>query len=120
MRQQFTSLEAHGFESPTTESAFSSSSISSSSSASDRRLKALARHFVDSSPVPVAVMDSHSQNPNDTVSPSPTSSAFHADSVFAHLVRAPEDPILGVISLSLSLSTLCFIYLCICMLVDMC
>ena len=102
MRQQFTSLEAHGFESPTTESAFSSSSISSSSSASDRRLKALARHFVDSSPVPAAVMDSHSQNPNDTVSPSPTSSAFHADSVFAHLVRAPEDPILGVISLSLS------------------
>ncbi|KAK4558886.1 hypothetical protein RGQ29_008230 [Quercus rubra] len=97
MRQQFTSLEAHGFESPTTESAFSSSSsISSSSSASDRRLKALARHFVDSSPVPAAVMDSHSQNPNDTVSPSPTSSAFHADSVFAHLVRAPEDPILGV------------------------
>ena len=107
MRQQFTSLEAHGFESPTTESAFSSSSsISSSSSASDRRLKALARHFVDSSPVPAAVMDSHSQNPNDTVSPSPTSSAFHADSVFAHLVRAPEDPILGVISLSLSLSLL--------------
>ena len=110
MRQQFTSLEAHGFESPTTESAFSSSSsISSSSSASDRRLKALARHFVDSSPVPAAVMDSHSQNPNDTVSPSPTSSAFHADSVFAHLVRAPEDPILGVISLSLSLYSLFYL-----------
>ena len=104
MRQRVTSLEAHGFDSPTTESAFSSSLSSSSSSASDRRLKTLARHFVDSSPVPV--MDSHSQNPNDTVSPSPTSSAFHADSVFAHLVRAPEDPILGVISLSLSLSTL--------------
>lgn len=106
MRQQFTSFEAHGFESPTTESAFSSIT----SSASDRRLKALARHLVDSSPVPV--MDSHSQNPNDTVSPSPTSSAFHAGSVFAHIVRAPEDPILGVISLSLSV---CFIYLCICM-----
>jgi hypothetical protein len=38
------------------------------------------------------------QNPNDTVSASPTS-GFHVDSVFAHVVRAPEDPILGVLSL---------------------
>ncbi|KAE8056592.1 hypothetical protein FH972_013348 [Carpinus fangiana] len=78
MRPQFTPPDAHSIASP-----------SSPFSASDRRLNALARHLVDASPA----MDS--QNPNYTVSASPTS-GFHADSVFAHVVRAPEDPILGV------------------------
>jgi hypothetical protein len=86
MRPQFTSTEAHSIASP-----------SSPFSASDRRLSALARHLVDASPA----MDS--QNPNDTVSASPTS-GVQADSVFAHVVRAPEDPILGVLSLPLSLT----------------
>ena len=87
MRPQLTSPEAHGFGSPT-------SSISSSSSASYRRLSALARHLGDSSSTIMAS--------NDTVSPSPTS-ASDANSVFAHIVRGPEDPILGVLSLSFSL-----------------
>lgn len=73
MRRQFTSppppsIDAH------------------SSSSSDRRLKALVQHFVAS------------QNPNSSsmasLSASPVSSG--ADSVFAHIVQAPEDPILGV------------------------
>ncbi|XP_054788259.1 aspartate aminotransferase 1 isoform X2 [Prosopis cineraria] len=70
---------------PVTIPGFSTSSSSSSSSSSpcDRRLAALARHLIP--------MDSH----DTSVSASPTS-AFQADSVFAHVVRAPEDPILGV------------------------
>lgn len=48
------------------------------------------------------VMDS--QNPNDIVSAFPTS-GFHVDFVFTHVVHAPEDPILRV----LSLSSICFV-----------
>ena len=62
---------------------YSYSSSSSSSSASDRRLNTLARHLVQ--------IDCENQQ---NMSASPTAS--HGDSVFAHLVRAPEDPILGV------------------------
>ncbi|KAA3458002.1 aspartate aminotransferase, cytoplasmic [Gossypium australe] len=62
---------------------FTSPSSSSSSSA-DRRLNALVRHLATASMV--------SQT---AVAFSPTS-GFHGDSVFSHVVRAPEDPILGV------------------------
>ncbi|PPD83157.1 hypothetical protein GOBAR_DD19926 [Gossypium barbadense] len=62
---------------------FASPSSSSSSSA-DRRLNALVRHLATASMV--------SQT---AVAFSPTS-GFHGDSVFSHVVRAPEDPILGV------------------------
>ncbi|PPS08592.1 hypothetical protein GOBAR_AA12072 [Gossypium barbadense] len=62
---------------------FTSPSSSSSSSA-DRRLNALVRHLATPSMV--------SQT---AVAFSPTS-GFHGDSVFSHVVRAPEDPILGV------------------------
>ncbi|XP_057957379.1 aspartate aminotransferase, cytoplasmic-like [Malania oleifera] len=55
-----------------------------------RRLSALARHLEGS---PASSMAS--QNPNQTISASLTS-GYYGDSVFAHLVRAPEDPILGV------------------------
>ncbi|RDX79522.1 Aspartate aminotransferase 1 [Mucuna pruriens] len=54
------------------------------SSPSDRRLNTLARHFV-------RVHDQMASH--DNISASPTAAS---DSVFAHLVRAPEDPILGV------------------------
>ncbi|KAL5783262.1 hypothetical protein ACOSP7_008291 [Xanthoceras sorbifolium] len=57
-----------------------------SSSATDRRLNALLRHL-SSSP---SSMDAH-----DSISASPTS-GFQNDSVFSHVVRGPEDPILGV------------------------
>ncbi|KAL2346907.1 hypothetical protein Fmac_000907 [Flemingia macrophylla] len=57
---------------------------SSYSSPSDRRLSTLANHFVCAH----NPMASH-----DSISASPTA-AF--DSVFAQIVRAPEDPILGV------------------------
>ncbi|XP_021894948.1 aspartate aminotransferase, cytoplasmic [Carica papaya] len=61
---------------------------SSFSSPTDRRLSTLSRHLSnDSSP---SVIDSQG-----TLTASRTA-AFHRDSVFAHLVRAPEDPILGV------------------------
>ncbi|KAJ4842977.1 hypothetical protein Tsubulata_017447 [Turnera subulata] len=53
---------------------------------SDRRISVLARHLC-------VEMDPSSQN--GTVSGSPTSSGT-ANSVFSHVVRAPEDPILGV------------------------
>ncbi|KAI5354662.1 hypothetical protein L3X38_007557 [Prunus dulcis] len=79
MRPQFTSPDAHS-SSP----AFSSSS-SSFSSSSDRRINALVRHLDSSAMDP---------NNNSSISASPTSA--HANSVFAHVVRAPEDPILGV------------------------
>lgn len=66
------------------------------SSPTDRRISALARHLVGDSASSMA-----SQNPNDqTIAPSPTA-AFHGDSVFANIVQAPEDPILGVCSSSL-------------------
>lgn len=65
-----------------------SSSPSTTSSPSDRRLSTLARHLLP--------MDSR----DSSISASPTS-AGQANSVFAHLVRAPEDPILGVLYLLL-------------------
>lgn len=77
MSPQFISPDAHS-SSPT----FSSSS-SSFSSASERRLNALVRHLA-----------TEESSPMDSISASPTSA--HADSVFAHVVRGPEDPILGV------------------------
>ncbi|WVZ20846.1 hypothetical protein V8G54_008168 [Vigna mungo] len=51
----------------------------------DRRLNTLARHFI-------SVLQPMASN--DGISASPTAAS---DSVFNHLVRAPEDPILGVI-----------------------
>ncbi|KAE9603773.1 putative aspartate transaminase [Lupinus albus] len=58
----------------------------SCSSFSDRRLNILANHFV--------TVNNHSMDSlNHNISPSPTSSSH---SVFDHLLRAPEDPILGV------------------------
>ncbi|CAL0305658.1 unnamed protein product [Lupinus luteus] len=53
-----------------------------SSSFSDRRLNILANHFV-----------TLNNSIDSNIFPSPTASS---DSVFAHLLRAPEDPILGV------------------------
>ncbi|KAK2978901.1 hypothetical protein RJ640_012509 [Escallonia rubra] len=58
-----------------------------SCSPADRRLSALARHLQGSS----AAMDHRT-----TLSASPTSGFDAAGSVFGHLARAPEDPILGV------------------------
>lgn len=58
---------------------------STSPVAADRRLTTLARHL-QSSP-----MDSA----NQSIDVSPTSGA--PNSVFHHVVQAPEDPILGVI-----------------------
>lgn len=56
-------------------------------SATDRRLNALFRHLSSS-----ARMDPQQLN---SIAASPTS-ANQNDSVFSHVVRAPEDPILGV------------------------
>lgn len=67
--------------------AHSSSSSPSYSSASDRRINALVRH----------IAGENSISAMDSISASPTS-ASNGNSVFAHLVRAPEDPILGVFS----------------------
>lgn len=58
-------------------------------SATDRRLNALLRHLSSSA---TARMDTQHLN---SISASPTS-ANQNDSVFSHVVRAPEDPILGV------------------------
>ncbi|KAL6514286.1 Aspartate aminotransferase 3, chloroplastic [Orobanche minor] len=64
--------------------------ISQSSSPADRRLSALARHLQGSS---LSAMDSE----NHSIAASPTSGSAGARiSVFDHVVRAPEDPILGV------------------------
>ncbi|KAL0297277.1 UNVERIFIED_CONTAM: Aspartate aminotransferase 3, chloroplastic [Sesamum radiatum] len=59
----------------------------SPSSPADRRLSALVRHLEGSS---LNVFDSGSRS----IAASPTSGSLN--SVFDHLVRAPEDPILGV------------------------
>ncbi|KAK9032249.1 hypothetical protein V6N11_056523 [Hibiscus sabdariffa] len=58
--------------------------FTSSSSPADRRLNALFRHLATAS-----------TESRTAVAFSPTS-GFHGDSVFSHVVRAPEDPILGV------------------------
>lgn len=62
------------------------SSSSSSSSPSDRRIGALLRHLT-------AGTDADRVS---SVSASPTSGVTGGGSVFAHLVQAPEDAILGV------------------------
>ncbi|XP_023535444.1 aspartate aminotransferase, cytoplasmic [Cucurbita pepo subsp. pepo] len=62
-----------------------SGSSTSNSDPTDRRINALVRHLVQSSSSAMA----------DSLSASATSS-LQSDSVFAHVVRAPEDPILGV------------------------
>ena len=72
------------------------------SSAIDRRLNSLLRH-IDTSIASSSISSMDSQ-----ISASPTS-GFHGDSVFAHVVRAPEDPILGVLCLSVSVSIYCFL-----------
>lgn len=56
----------------------------------DRRLSALLRHFQGNTTPPPPPMDSQG------ISASPTAGGFHGDSVFANIVQAPEDPILGV------------------------
>ncbi|CAL5440553.1 unnamed protein product [Camellia sinensis] len=68
----------------------SMSVISAHSSVTDRRLSSLLRHLNPSSS-----SSSSSSSKMDSISASPTS-GFDANSVFAHVVRAPEDPILGV------------------------
>ncbi|XP_010532471.1 PREDICTED: aspartate aminotransferase 3, chloroplastic [Tarenaya hassleriana] len=60
----------------------------SSSSSSDRRIGTLLRHLVGGS-------ESLAMDPRSSVAASPTS-GIAGGSVFAHLVQAPEDPILGV------------------------
>ncbi|KAI3862270.1 hypothetical protein MKX03_037135 [Papaver bracteatum] len=62
------------------------SGASNGSSPTDRRLNTLIRHIGDTS--------MESQNSNSNISMSTTAS--YGDSVFAHIVQAPEDPILGV------------------------
>lgn len=69
---------------------FPSPGAHSSSSPAERRLNSLVRHL--NGDLSASIMDSQS---NNSISASPTS-ASHGDSVFAHVVRAPEDPILGV------------------------
>jgi len=59
--------------------------LTSPSSSSDRRISVLARHLVG------VEMDPQ----NDSISAFPTSGS-DSNSVFSHVVRGPEDPILGV------------------------
>ncbi|XP_010254083.1 PREDICTED: aspartate aminotransferase, cytoplasmic-like [Nelumbo nucifera] len=75
MRTQFPPSSAHGSPSPT-----------------DRRLSALVRHLGVGDH---SASSMESQDPNPAISPSATA-AFSGDSVFANIVQAPEDPILGV------------------------
>ncbi|XXG55857.1 hypothetical protein AAC387_Pa03g3424 [Persea americana] len=65
-------------------------------STTNRRISALARHLLSHS-ASSSSSSMASLNPNDDqmISSSPTA-AFHGDSVFANVVQAPEDPILGV------------------------
>lgn len=82
----------------------SSSSFSSPSVASDRRISVLARHLG---------VEVDSQNDTTTIFASPTSGSGGGgggNSVFSHVVRAPEDPILGVRT-SFSLLIKCFTFL---------
>lgn len=59
-----------------------------SEAAADRRLNTLFRHLI------ITNEEEEEVNSNGMISCSVTSSA--GDSVFANVVRAPEDPILGV------------------------
>lgn len=72
-------------------------SESPSSSPADRRLRALIRHLGDSTTTTM-----ESRNHERSISASPTSGFDDSNSVFGHVVRGPEDPILGV---NLSLDT---------------
>ncbi|KAA8521796.1 hypothetical protein F0562_012469 [Nyssa sinensis] len=65
-------------------------SLGANSSSTDRRLSALIRHLEGSSSSSSAM-----ESQNQTISASATS-AFSDNSVFGHVVRAPEDAILGV------------------------
>lgn len=82
MRTQFT---ASGGAHSCCSAVSSSSCCCISTAAADRRLNALVRHL--------GIEDSKSAMAD--ISANPTS-ASNGDSVFAHVVRAPEDPILGV------------------------
>ncbi|CAK9166109.1 unnamed protein product [Ilex paraguariensis] len=66
---------------------------SGSSSSTDRRLSALVRHLEGSATASSAM---NSLNQSSTISASATSGFTAGNSVFAHVDRAPEDPILGV------------------------
>ncbi|PON76515.1 Aspartate/other aminotransferase [Parasponia andersonii] len=57
---------------------------------SDRRLNALVRHLL------VGDSNSSSSSSMGSITDSPASASDGRDSVFAHVVQAPEDPILGV------------------------
>ncbi|KAM1949622.1 hypothetical protein ACFX15_009657 [Malus domestica] len=57
---------------------------------SDRRLSTLVRHLAAEEDQSSFIMDVH----NNSIFASPASA--HANSVFAHVVCAPEDPILGL------------------------
>ncbi|GAB2223101.1 hypothetical protein Droror1_Dr00017238 [Drosera rotundifolia] len=73
--------------------AVASPEISSSgggAAAARRRLAALTRHLQDSSSA------AESEDDRRNVLHASVTSGFDADSVFAHVARAPEDPILGV------------------------
>ena len=75
------------------------------SSPADRRLSALARHLEGSSP-------SSTMDTNHTISASATSGSDFGGSVFAHVVQAPEDPILGVLSLTQAQNLLVSLFGC--------
>ncbi|KAL9265761.1 Aspartate aminotransferase 3, chloroplastic-like protein [Drosera capensis] len=74
---------------PTAVASLEISSSGGGAAAARRRLAALTRHLQDSSPV------ADDDDRRSTLLASVTS-GFDADSVFAHVARAPEDPILGV------------------------
>lgn len=64
----------------------------------DRRLSTLQRHLSGHSPsfAAACLPPMASENSDGVIAPSPTA-GFYGGSVFAHVVQAPEDPILGVI-----------------------
>lgn len=64
----------------------------------DRRLSTLGRHLSGQSTSSAAsrLPPMASEIAASAIAPSPTA-GFHGGSVFAHVVQAPEDPILGVI-----------------------
>ncbi|KAJ6841690.1 aspartate aminotransferase, cytoplasmic-like [Iris pallida] len=65
----------------------------------DRRISTLTRHLVGhsfSSSSSSPSSSSSSSSSSMSISPSPTTAGLSGDSVFAAVVQAPEDPILGV------------------------